>query len=126
MVTVRRNTKQRAAVLAALTDSADFISAQQLHAQLGPAAPSLATVYRTLQSLVDDGTADTVTRKGEQIYRACGSSHHHHLVCVACGATTEVSGDAIERWAEETAVDNGYRLVSHVAEIYGFCSACSA
>lgn len=123
---MKRTTKQRTAVLAALTVAADFVSAQQLHGLLGSEAPSLATVYRTVQALVEDGTADTVTRKGEQVYRACGPAHHHHLVCVTCGATTEISGDEIERWATDTATANGYQLVSHVADIYGVCRNCSA
>lgn len=122
---MKRTTKQRTAVSAALAAATDFVSAQELHAQLGDNAPALATVYRTLQALVTDGVADTVNRGGEQVYRACGPSHHHHLVCVTCGATTEISGDEIERWAEKTASVNGYQLVSHVADIYGVCPGCS-
>ena len=123
---MKRTTKQRSAIALALQSSGGFLSAQQLHDRLGEDAPALATVYRTLQALVDEGTADAVTRNGEQVYRACGAAHHHHLVCVTCGATTEISGDEIERWAEATADKNGYQLVSHVADIYGVCANCSA
>lgn len=87
---MKRSTKQRTAVASALSASTDFVSAQQLHISLGSDAPALATVYRTLQSLVDEGTADTVSRGGEQVYRACGPAHHHHLVCTECAATVEV------------------------------------
>lgn len=122
---MKRTTKQRSAIAHALQSSGEFLSAQQLHDRLGDEAPALATVYRTLQALVNEGNADAVTRNGEQVYRACGSSHHHHLVCITCGATTEISGDEIERWAEATATSNGFRLVSHVADIYGVCARCS-
>ena len=122
---MKRTTKQRSAIFIALQSSGEFLSAQQLHDRLGTGAPALATVYRTLQALVGEGTADSVTRNGEQVYRACGPAHHHHLVCVSCGATSEISGDEIERWAEATAAANGYTLVSHVADIHGICAACA-
>jgi Fur family ferric uptake transcriptional regulator len=121
---VIRTTKQRTAVAAALALSPEFISAQGLHARLGDAAPALATVYRTLQSLVDAGIADTVTRRGEQLYRACSTGHHHHLVCVSCGATTEIAGDEVEQWAERTGTTHGFRVLSHTADIQGICASC--
>ena len=123
---MKRSTKQRSAVVDALTEAADFVSAQQLHMLLGVDAPSLATVYRTLQALVDEGLADTVSRGGEQVYRACGTAHHHHLVCTECSTTVEVDGGEIEEWAARTAREHGFIPDSHIADIYGRCAACSA
>jgi Fur family ferric uptake transcriptional regulator len=121
-----RTTKQRTAVMAALAAETDFVSAQQLHALLGANAPSLATVYRTLQTLVEEGTADTVARAGEQVYRACGIAHHHHLVCTECSATVEVDGGEIEEWAARTAREHGFVPDTHIADIYGRCARCAA
>lgn len=112
--------------MAALAEATDFVSAQQLHVLLGRDAPSLATVYRTLQTLVGEGTADSVARGGEQVYRACGTAHHHHLVCTECAATVEVDGGEIEEWAARTARDHGFVTDSHIADIYGRCSNCAA
>ena len=123
---MKRSTKQRSAVVAALTEATDFVSAQQLHILLGDEAPSLATVYRTLQALVDEGLADTVARGGEQVYRACGTAHHHHLVCTECATTVEVDGGEIEEWAARTAREHGFVTDSHIADIYGRCATCSA
>ena len=123
---MKRNTKQRTAVMAALAAATDFVSAQQLHALLGAGAPSLATVYRTLQALVEEGTADSVARGGEQAYRACGTAHHHHLVCTQCAATVEVDGGEIEEWAARTAREHGFVPDTHIADIYGRCSRCAA
>ncbi len=110
---------------AALSGVAEFVSAQQLHALLGADAPSLATVYRTLQSLERSGQIDTVNRNGEAVYRACAPTHHHHLVCTVCSTTIEVAGDEVERWASQTATEHGFALQTHVADIYGTCVACS-
>lgn len=112
--------------MAALAEATDFVSAQQLHVLLGRDAPSLATVYRTLQTLVGEGMADSVARGGEQVYRACGTAHHHHLVCTECAATVEVDGGEIEEWAARTARDHGFVTDSHIADIYGRCSNCAA
>jgi Fur family ferric uptake transcriptional regulator len=51
-------------------------------------------------------------------------AHHHHLVCRACGATVEVTGPAVETWAEQVAAEHGFRDVSHTVEVFGTCPAC--
>ena len=88
---VKRNTWQREAVRAALADESGFVSAQQLHDRLrhSGSAIGLATVYRALASLVESEEADTLqSPEGENIYRFCQSSgHHHHLICRVCGHT---------------------------------------
>jgi len=122
-----RNTRQRGEVLALLEEMDDFRTAQQLHLDLGRrgAKVGLTTVYRTLQLLVDAGEVDTMRMpSGEQLYRRCGRSHHHHLVCRTCGTTVEVEGPAVERWADRVAAEHGFTEVQHTLEIFGTCSRC--
>ncbi|YAL82153.1 Fur family transcriptional regulator [Dermacoccaceae bacterium W4C1] len=124
----RRPTRQRAAVAQALESSADFTSAQDLHAQLRGQGDTvgLATVYRTLQTMVDDGDVDVLrTDDGEAVYRRCSTGHHHHLVCRDCGATVEVEGPAVERWTEQVSAQHGFTDVTHTVEILGRCADCS-
>ena len=52
------------------------------------------------------------TEDGEAVYRRCSGTHHHHLVCRACGATVEVEGPAVERWTTAIAAEHGYADVS--------------
>jgi Fur family ferric uptake transcriptional regulator len=125
---VARNTRQRGEVLALLEEVDDFRSPQQLHVDLRErgAKVGLTTVYRTLQLLVDAGEVDTMRLPtGEQLYRRCGRSHHHHLVCRQCGTTVEVEGPAVERWADKLAAEHGYTDVSHTLEIFGTCPRCA-
>ena len=61
------------------------------------------------------------TEDGEAIYRRCSDTHHHHLVCRACGATVEVEGPAVERWTDAIAAEHGFADVSHTLEIFGTC-----
>ncbi|WP_341243009.1 Fur family transcriptional regulator [uncultured Nocardioides sp.] len=124
-----RPTRQRLAVAEAMASFDDFRSAQEIHDLLGRRGETvgLATVYRTLQRLADTGEIDRLlTEGGEAIYRACSATHHHHLVCRACGRTVEVEGPAVESWTRSIAAEHGYDEVSHTLEIFGTCPACRA
>lgn len=122
-----RPTRQRIAVAEALASFDDFRSAQEIHDLLGRRGEQvgLATVYRTLQRLVEADEVDLLrTEDGEAIYRRCSDTHHHHLVCRDCGATVEVEGPAVERWTRAIAAEHGFADVSHALEIFGTCRAC--
>ena len=126
--TVRRPTRQRAAVESVLVDIDDFTSAQALHARLRAQGQTvgLATVYRTLQAMATDGEVDMMrTGDGEAVYRRCRTGHHHHhLVCRFCGRTVEVEGPAVERWADKIGAENDFSNVVHTLEILGTCPDC--
>ncbi len=122
--TIRRSTKQRDAVATYLSQETNFLSAQQVYADLRRRGNTigLATVYRALQALVEEDTVDALrTDDGEVAYRWCSSGHHHHLVCRDCGRTVEVAGPAVERWTTRVADEHGFRDVSHTLEIFGTC-----
>ena len=119
--------KSELKVISVLERVGGFASAQQLHQLLLRSGESigLTSVYRALQSLSDDKIVDQLRKEdGEAIYRLCGESHHHHLVCKSCGSTVEIEGSALEKWAKAMAQEHGYRDVGHLAEIFGICPKC--
>lgn len=121
----RRRSPQRAAIRAALAACDGAVSAQELHARLGGSV-GLATVYRNLQRLADDGDADVLMRpNGETAFRLCGSGHHHHLTCRACGHVEEVRDCGLDTWASTVARRHGFAEVEHSAELTGLCTACT-
>ncbi len=125
----QRTTRQKRALEQLLAGCADFRSAQDLHAELRAkgARVGLTTVYNNLRALADRGAIDTVrTEAGETLYRRCESgSHHHHLVCRLCGRTVEISGPAMEQWANAAAAAEGFVDVRHTVEIVGTCPQCA-
>lgn len=125
---MQRMTKQRQAVLDELTRVSDFRSAQQIFEDLHVQGQrvGLATVYRSLQSLADDGRVDTLrSSDGESLYRSCTSNHHHHhLVCRECGFTEEIEQSQIESWVTRVAQAHGFTGVEHSLELFGTCSTC--
>ncbi len=124
----RRATRQRAAVSALLDAQQTFRSAQDLHAELRQRGDpvGLATVYRTLQAMTEDGELDVLRADdGEAAYRRCATgAHHHHLVCRGCGRTVEVEDAPVEAWAAGVATEHGFADVEHQVEVFGTCSAC--
>ncbi|HWJ52739.1 MAG TPA: transcriptional repressor [Propionibacteriaceae bacterium] len=122
-----RRTRQRSAVDGILADRDDFRTAQEIHDDLRRHGErvGLTTVYRTLQAMTEAGELDALRNaEGETAYRRCSTGHHHHLVCRSCGRTVEVSGPAVETWANAVAEQHNFRDVSHDLEIFGTCSSC--
>ena len=77
--TGRRGTRQRRVIREYLEQSDTFVSAQQVHEALALSGEKvgLATVYRTLQAMVNAAEVDLVrTNSGEALYRKCGTRHH--------------------------------------------------
>jgi Fur family ferric uptake transcriptional regulator len=118
---------RREDVEAALRRNATFVSAQQLHSELrqDPHPVGLTTVYRCLQKMVVEGSADVVqSADGESLYRACSVAHHHHIVCRRCGEATEIEAPEVEEWATAIARANKFDEVSHTVELFGVCWRC--
>jgi Fur family transcriptional regulator, ferric uptake regulator len=124
----RRTTKQREAVRKALASSEEFVSAQALHQSMRQSGSTvgLATVYRALAALAEDGEADALQSGGEVLYRACTPTHHHHLICRRCGRTVELEAAEVERWARQVAAAHGFVEPEHVVDIFGLCADCAA
>ena len=126
-MTAKRNTWQKDAVRHALSEAIGFVSAQQLHLVLRNHGSTigLATVYRALADLASAQEADSLQSKdGELLYRACGTSHHHHLICRKCGKTVEIEADKVEAWADYVAKTHGFTRPSHTIDIFGDCASC--
>jgi Fur family ferric uptake transcriptional regulator len=124
----RRGTRQRSAVAAVLAESDEFLSAQELHERLKERGDSvgIATVYRTLLALAEDGEIDVIRAgDGDAVYRRCSARHHHHLTCRTCRRTVEIDNATVERWARRIAAENGFVDVNHVVEVFGTCPDCA-
>ena len=119
-----RRTEQRRQIVEALGHSSAALTAQELHGRLD--GVGLATVYRNLQRLADEGVADTLRREnGELAFMLCGGGHHHHLTCRVCGRVEQVRDCRLDEWAGRVAREYGFTEVEHRAELVGRCSSCA-
>ena len=122
-----RVTKQRLRVLEELACEPHDLTAQDLYRRLRDAGEriGLATVYRTLGSLVEHGVVDTLAHSpAETCYRLCSDAHHHHLVCSECHRVVELGECGIESWLAEAAAREDFVPTEHRIEIVGVCAGC--
>jgi Fur family transcriptional regulator, ferric uptake regulator len=127
-VSERRNTWQKTAVLEQLSNTDEFVSAQELHQKISQSGKKLGltTVYRALTEMIEQGMADSLSiSDGEMRYRICTPEHHHHLICRLCGKTVEFDMPGFEELALEVAKANGFTELSHEIELFGVCKDCS-
>jgi Fur family transcriptional regulator, ferric uptake regulator len=87
---------------------------------------SRATIYRTLQWMVDAGIARRVDF-GEGKFRFEHSyrhPRHFHLICKTCEQSFEFLSSDIESLIEEVATARGFSPRQSVLQIYGTCDGC--
>lgn len=123
----QRLTKQRKAITEALTSQENFKSAQEIHTLLTVNGDTigLSTVYRNLTEMFEARDVDMIIGiDGESQYRLCSNGHHHHLTCTECGLAIEITGEALEVWAKQVGIDNGFNEIAHTLEITGVCKNC--
>ncbi len=87
---------------------------------------SRATVYRTLQWMVDAGIARKVDF-GEGRFRFEHSyrhPRHFHLICKSCNRSSEFLSSDVEALLAEIAEARGFQARQSVVQIYGTCEDC--
>ena len=123
---MERNTRQRSSIRDAIADAARPLLPQEVLDAAQANVPSLgiATVYRNLKSLTEDGTLKEVKLPGENArYELAGHHHHHHFQCQQCQKVFDVHacpGD-LSRLAPP-----GFTVKDHDLTLYGDCKDCSA
>jgi Fur family ferric uptake transcriptional regulator len=118
-----RNTRQRRLLSELVEAQQHAFTAEELwrSARSSSAPVSLATVYRTLALLEAD---ERVRRLDRGRFIACEPGHHHHLVCVSCGAVEETELCAAPT-VTEVRRRHGFVVQRHEADLYGVCEHCS-
>jgi Fur family ferric uptake transcriptional regulator len=121
-----RNTNQRKAIRDVFIEADRPLSTEEVlkAAQRHKPGLGIATVYRTIKMLADEGWISTVRLPGERPrYELAGKPHHHHFYCQGCGRVYEVPGSEA-LLAELT--PRGFVLESHDLVLCGRCAACNA
>jgi Fur family transcriptional regulator, ferric uptake regulator len=122
-----RPTARRVQVLAELIAERDDLTAQDLHERLRARGErlGLATVYRTLGLLAEEGVIDAISHHpGELCYRWCAEGHHHHLVCSDCHRVVELVDCELGPWLDQVSSRHGFVTTGHRLEVSGLCGDC--
>lgn len=123
-VVMQRKTEQRDAIRKAFEDNDrplgpnEVLELAQVHVQ----SLGIATVYRAIKALVEDGWLRPVELPGEPArYELAGLSHHHHFHCQKCDRVFDIEGctKGVEKLAPP-----GFSAKSHEIILYGECDDC--
>lgn len=121
---MERSTRQRAAIKAVIDAAQRPLSPQEVleGAREQVNALGMATVYRNLKLLCDDGSVTVVTLPGDSArYESAAHDHHHHFQCGSCMRVFDVHacpGD-LEKLAPK-----GFSVERHELTLYGTCADC--
>lgn len=121
---MERNTRQRTAIRQAIAEAARPLLPQEILQAAEAVVPglSLATVYRNLRTLVEEGELLTVTLPGEvPRYEIAGAGHHHHFQCESCQRVFEVHACPGNLAG---LAPKGFVVERHELTLYGRCSEC--
>ena len=98
------------------------------------AAPELAqsSVYRNLDVLERSGVIQRISVGGDHTHFELAEAllgHHHHLICVECGAIEDIHLDAdleraVDRALSLAANAAGFAPLYHSLDLHGRCVEC--
>lgn len=123
---MQRSTRQRAAIADAFTSEGRPLSPQEVLDVAGASVPALgiATVYRNLKSMTEEGLLQVVSIPGEApLYEPASLEHHHHFQCKVCHRVFDIDqcpGD-LSRMAPR-----GFVVEGHDITLHGQCSDCAS
>ena len=123
----QRHTRQRDAILLVITEAKGPISIQQIleRAQAALGSLGIATVYRTLNLLLEGKRIQTVILPdGQTCYERSGMGHHDHFQCRKCKNVYDLEVCPLHL-AAGTIIPGGYLVQDHEMTLYGICPACA-
>jgi Fur family ferric uptake transcriptional regulator len=118
-------TAQREVIITEFLRAGGHLSAEDLFRMVKKKAGGvgLASVYRTINSLVEAGLA--VERRflnRTSVYELHEPGQHHdHLICLRCRKIFEFENEEIEDQQRKVAEGLGFQLKDHKLELYGWC-----
>jgi Fe2+ or Zn2+ uptake regulation protein len=120
-----RLTPQRQAVWRLFAASPRGYTLPEACRAMGQEAVGQATVYRVVKALHDLGFLHFVhDPDGEHRYIAGRTGHVHHLVCRACGRTSQVTDCDLSTLEKLLAAQTGFAVEGHHLEFFGLCPDC--
>ena len=121
-------TPQRTAVLEEIIKDKGHRESEEIYLALKKRGQhvSRATVYRTMDILVNNGFARKMNLgDGRARYESkVNSPHHDHLVCMDCGLIVEFMDQKIEDLQDKIAIQYNFQLKRHIHQLFGLCKKC--
>jgi Fur family ferric uptake transcriptional regulator len=124
-----RLTPQREMIVEAVAHAERHVTAEEVYEQVSDrtSAVNVATVYRTLDLLVELGLVSQADLgDGKVTYASFGHGPHCHLVCRRCGCVIEADYDLIKPFERQLGELYGFTAELHHFAISGLCAECKS
>ncbi|MBI4521616.1 MAG: transcriptional repressor [Gemmatimonadetes bacterium] len=123
----QRYTEQRGAVYEFLMSTDSHPTADEVFLAVRGRIPgiSLATVYKSLETLVGCGLAMKLTYGDSSARYDARTDLHHHVRCLSCGKVCDVPGSLPEREVQRLREGaDGFEVTGYRMELLGYCTSC--
>jgi len=119
-------THQREAILQKLRSVTCHPTADELYGMVRQHLPriSIATVYRNLEWLVENGYAQKIESGGRQKRFDGTIQPHYHIECRGCGRVDDLPLTPVEALNSRAEECSGYAITSHSILFTGYCPLC--
>ena len=127
-------TNQRLLVLETIAErKGEHLTAEEIYELSKEKYPEigLATIYRTVQVLVDLAVIDKVSFDDGFVRYELGDGgketrhHHHHAICQKCGKVISFEGDLLENLEQALYDSLGFIVTDHEVKLTGYCQECA-
>jgi Fur family ferric uptake transcriptional regulator len=122
-----RITPQREMIIEAVAHHTSHLTADELFNLVQDRSKALnrATVYRTLELLVEEGLVSRSDfGQGEMVYAPVEHGPHLHLVCRQCGNVTAADHNIADPLCETLLEKHAFHAECGHLAIFGLCSNC--
>ena len=127
MITARKHSRKRDAILACVRGTTCHPTAEWVYARLKPEIPdlSLGTVYRNLAMFKQDGEIVSVgTVAGLERFDG-NTAPHAHFVCTKCTDVIDVPQDELPQdFIRSAEAATGGEIAAYQLSYYGVCPKC--
>lgn len=123
----RRRTAQREAISKVIRAAHGPLTIEQIYqrARRGSRNLGVATVYRTVNLLLESRRIHTVIMPdGEKRYESADLEHHHHFRCRKCEHVYDLPGCPLSI-PNGTTLPDGFCVDGHELTLFGTCPNCT-
>ena len=123
---MRRETKQREAILTVLRNTSSHPTADQIYGEVRKSIPNISkgTVYRNLQVLQEDGDITELRLNGTVGRYEVRQKSHYHFRCEQCGQVSDIDMPVKKELNQQAEKRTGLKISYHQLEFRGVCKDC--
>ena len=123
---IRRETKQREAILNVLRGADSHPTADWVYDEVRKLIPNISkgTVYRNLKILRDIGEISELNLSGTVSRYEGKPENHYHFRCEKCGQVFDLDEPVNNELDERVAKRTGFTVSYHQLEFRGLCKDC--